>query len=134
GSSVQTGGAQSGGGTVSSGGTSSIGGGSGGGLTSGGSASGGGGNDTSTGGAQGCADASSAYQGTPAVIPGTIEAENFGVDGYQDDTPGNEGGEYRMDVDVDIKAFPDGHAVGWMTPGEWLEYTVNVQEAGRYTV
>jgi endo-1,4-beta-xylanase len=134
GSSVQTGGAQSGGGTVSSGGTSSIGGGSGGGLTSGGSASGGGGNDTSTGGAQGCADASSAYQGTPAVIPGTIEAENFDVDGYQDDTPGNEGGEYRMDVDVDIKAFPDGHAVGWMTPGEWLEYTVNVQEAGRYTV
>src|SRR5690606_29382204 len=42
--------------------------------------------------------------------------------------------DLRMDVDVDIKAIPGGHAVGWMTPGEWLEYTVNVQEAGRYTV
>ena len=133
-SSVHTGGATSSGGALSSGGTFSSGGSNGGGLTTGGSASGGGGNDTSTGGAQGCADASSAYQGTPGAIPGTIEAENFDVNGYQDGTPGNEGGEYRTDVDVDIKAISGGHAVGWMTPGEWLEYTVNVQETGTYTV
>jgi MYXO-CTERM domain-containing protein len=81
----------------------------------------------------GCvADAERAYQGTPGAVPGTIEAENFDTKGYYDETPGNEGGAYRTDLNVDIKEVNGGYAVGWMTTGEWLEYTVNVASEGDY--
>ncbi len=98
----------------------------------------GGGQNAGSGGggdSPGCSsDASSAYSGTPAVIPGRLEAEDFDIDGYSDSTPGNEGGSYRTDVDVDIKELDDGYAVGWMTSGEWLEYVVNVERSGDYVV
>ena len=80
----------------------------------------------------------SPYGGSPAAIPGTIEAENFdnggeGV-GYHDTTPGNTGGQYRS-TDVDIEsASTGGYDVGWTAPNEWLNYTVNVPSAGTYTV
>jgi len=77
-------------------------------------------------------DASHAYQGVAAAVPGTLQAEDFDVSGYQDSSSGNEGGAYRTDTDVDIKSFGAGYAVGWMTAGEWLEYTVNVSTAGTY--
>jgi endo-1,4-beta-xylanase len=67
-------------------------------------------------------------------VPGTIEAEDFDLGGYSDTTAGNEGTAYRTDVDVDIKAVGDGFALGWMTAGEWLEYTINVAVEGDYTV
>jgi hypothetical protein len=79
-------------------------------------------------------DAADAYLGTPGVIPGTIEAEDFDSGGYSDSTAGNEGGAYRTDVDVDIKESGDGFAVGWMTSDEWLEYTVNVSVEGDYSI
>ena len=79
-------------------------------------------------------DATKAYQGTPGTIPGTIEAENFDPAGYSDATTGNEGAAYRTDVDADIKALGAGYAVGWMTSGEWLEYTVNVAVEGDYRI
>jgi len=79
-------------------------------------------------------DASRAYQAAPRSIPGTIEAEDFDPAGTSDSTPGNEGGAYRTDVDVDIKTQGAGFAVGWMTAGEWLEYTVDVQAEGDYDV
>src|SRR5262249_48013083 len=39
--------------------------------------------------------------------------------------------------DVDIQSTFDpggGYNVGWMAPGEWLNYTVNVGAAGTYTL
>lgn len=68
------------------------------------------------------------------TIPGTIEAEDFDVEGYSDETAGNEGGEYRTDVDMDLKVLGAGHAIGWFTAGEWVEFTVNVETEGEYSV
>lgn len=82
------------------------------------------------------------YGENPAVIPGTIEFENYDVGGngvaYFDDTPGSETGvNWRTDEDVDIEECLDeggGYNIGWATTGEWWEYTVNVTQAGSYTV
>src|SRR3954447_25556980 len=69
----------------------------------------------------------------PIPVPGRIEAENYDTSGpsvsYFDLTPGNSGGVYRTD-DVDIEATQDsggGYDVGWISSGEWLNYTLNVQ-------
>jgi endonuclease/exonuclease/phosphatase family metal-dependent hydrolase len=78
------------------------------------------------------------FPGSPVAIPGRIEAENFDNGGpgvaYADTTPGNDGGAYRS-TDVDIQPSSEGgHNVGWMWPGEWLDYTVHVAQAGSYSV
>lgn len=126
-------------GSTGTGGTGSGGAGSGGtaGMCSNGSCMGG----TDGGGTAGIllnatcpGDAANAYQGDPGQVPGTIEAENFDPSGYSDSSTGNEGGAYRTDVDVDIKTLGAGYAIGWMTVGEWLEYTVDVPTAGTYTL
>ena len=80
--------------------------------------------------------AQSPYGGTPAVIPGTVEAENYDLGGegvaYHDTDAGNNGGAYRKD-DVDIGAASEGgYTLGWMNKNEWLEYTVNIKSAGAY--
>jgi glucosylceramidase len=74
------------------------------------------------------------------VIPGRIEAEDFNDGGegrgYHDSTAGNTGGQYR-NTDVDIEATSDvggGYNVGWMKAGEWLEYSIDVANAGTFTV
>lgn len=67
-------------------------------------------------------------------IPGRIEAEDFDPNGYMDSSEENEGGAYRTDTGVDIKTISGGHAVGWMTSEEYLEYTVYVPTAGEYDV
>jgi hypothetical protein len=77
--------------------------------------------------------------GTGAAIPGHIEAENYNNGGegvaYHDTTPANEGGEYRHDaVDIEKATGEGSYVVGWVRPGEWLKYTVNVAEAGVYDV
>jgi hypothetical protein len=82
--------------------------------------------------------AATPFWGTPAAIPGTIQAEDFDNGGegvaYHDTTPGNAGGAYRA-TDVDIQAAsPSGYDVGWVVPTEWLSYSVNVASAGQYTV
>jgi phosphatidylserine/phosphatidylglycerophosphate/cardiolipin synthase-like enzyme/predicted Rdx family selenoprotein len=78
--------------------------------------------------------------GNPASLPGTLEAENFDNGGsgvaYRDNTAGNSGGQYRS-TDVDVEGTSDtggGYDVGWITAGEWLNYTVNVTTAGTYTI
>ncbi len=78
------------------------------------------------------------YSGSPAPIPGVIQAEDFDVGGegvsYHDGDRGNEGGAYRQ-TDVDIENSNDaggGANVGWIGAGEWLAYTVNVARAGTY--
>jgi endo-1,4-beta-xylanase len=39
-----------------------------------------------------------------------------------------------MDTPVDVKAITGGNAVGWVIAGEYLEYSVYVQNAGTYDV
>jgi len=81
---------------------------------------------------------STPYGGTATVLPGTIQAENFDDGGagraYADASAGNAGGRYRA-TDVDIESTNDGgsgYDVGWVSAGEWLNYTVDVISAGNY--
>ncbi len=78
------------------------------------------------------------YGGTPATIPGTIQAEDYDEScagyGWYDTGNGNNGGEYRSDW-VDIEATTDvggGYNIGWTADDEWLEYTVDVTTTGNY--
>jgi hypothetical protein len=78
--------------------------------------------------------------GGPLAIPGTIQAEDFDDGGegaaYHDTGAGNDGNAYRT-TDVDIETTTDtdaGWNVGWVNPGEWLEYTVNVAASGTYVL
>ena len=78
------------------------------------------------------------YKGTPATLPGTLQAENFddGAEGisYHDSDTKNEGTSYRTGTGgVDIVSGNGGYAIGYTNSGEWLEYTVNVTKAGYYT-
>lgn len=80
-----------------------------------------------------------AWGGVPSAIPGHIEAEDFDQ-GYQDqaynDADGsNNGGAYRVDESVDIQVSTEGgYNIGWIEPGEWIEYTVDVAQAGVYSI
>ena len=73
------------------------------------------------------------------ALPGTLEAENFdaGGDGvtFHDSDTRNEGGtSYRSNGGgVDIVQCTGGYAIGYTADGEWLEYTVDVKEAGLYS-
>ena len=76
------------------------------------------------------------------TIPGIVEAENYdaGEPGvaYSDLDPENQGSsEHRDSTQVDIEKRDDasgGFGVGWTRKGEWLIYTVNVQQAGNYKI
>ena len=105
-------------------------------VTSDGAGPGGDGGGDGSGGGGGSAP----FGGTSAALPGVVQAENFddGANGvaYSDTTPGNSGGQYRS-TDVDIEATADtggGYNLGWVKPGERLNYTVNVAAAGTYTI
>src|SRR4051812_49661338 len=83
------------------------------------------------------AASSSPYAGSPAAIPGTIQAANYDLGGegaaYHDTSAGNSGGAYRS-TDVDLEASSEGgFDVGWTASGEWLNYTVNAATAGSYS-
>ncbi len=69
-----------------------------------------------------------AYEGTPFVLPGNLEAERFDLGGegsaYHDTTAGNSGGVFRTSEDVDIYSVSPGYAVE-AADGEWLNFTVN---------
>jgi Carbohydrate binding module (family 6) len=76
--------------------------------------------------------------GRAPSVPGTIEAEHFDEGGegiaYHDTTPGNSGGAYwPSDVDLE-RASSGGYDVGWIAPGEWLSYSIDVATAGTYTL
>lgn len=82
---------------------------------------------------------STPFNGSPAVLPGIIQLENFDEGGagvaYADNTPGNTGGAYRPGEDVDIAGADDvdgGQTLGWVGNGEWLKYTVHVGTPGTY--
>ncbi|MCA0931863.1 carbohydrate-binding protein [Lutimonas saemankumensis] len=80
------------------------------------------------------------YLGTPNTVPGTIEAGHYDTfEGgigqnitYFDSSADNQGGfrpvEY-VDASTDVN---EGATLGWITAGEWLEYTIDVQTTGCY--
>ena len=85
---------------------------------------------------------------TPWAVPGKIEAEDFDITGvginddgtsnvsYSDKDSENHGkSNYRADApEVDIYEKPFGTVIGYNDVGEWYEYTINVKEAGDYTL
>lgn len=71
-------------------------------------------------------------------IPGTLQAENFDVGGegysYHDTSTANEGdANFRTNDGVDVVKGNNGKAIGYTEADEWMEYTVNVKETGKYT-
>ncbi|MFZ4522574.1 MAG: glycosyl hydrolase [Bacteroidales bacterium] len=81
------------------------------------------------------------YEGIPWVIPGSAEAGKYDVfEGgkgqniaYMDVTTGNSG-DFRTNESVDVSNdAAEGVFVGSIGSEEWLEYTVNVSQAGMYT-
>ncbi len=82
------------------------------------------------------------FGGKAAEIPGKIEAENFDVPGTgkgnksYNESDSDDHGEtnYREGTGVDIYKKATGYVVGYNEEGEWLEYSVNVKEAGDYTM
>lgn len=78
---------------------------------------------------------STPYAGKPQPIPGRVEVERFDEGGmgvaYADSTPANVApGAFRRDEGVDTP----GQSIGWTCHGEWLKYTVNIAQAGAYTL
>lgn len=76
--------------------------------------------------------------GKPFNIPGTLQAEYFDKGGegaaYHDNDPDNQGdANYRSADGVDIVNGNNGKAIGYTNTGEWVEYTINVKEAGTYS-
>ena len=77
---------------------------------------------------------STPFKTVPIALPGILEAENFdkGANGvaYSDTDDKNDGGKYRTDVGVDIGSIATNeYFVGWTSAGEWLDYTVKVEES-----
>jgi beta-glucanase (GH16 family)/uncharacterized protein involved in high-affinity Fe2+ transport len=80
------------------------------------------------------------YGGTPAAIPGTVQAENYDTGGqgvaYNVTSVNGTANSYRSDG-VDLEVTTDtggGYDLGWTATGQWFNYTVNVATAGTYTV
>lgn len=67
----------------------------------------------------------------------TMEAEDYDNGGanvsFSDVTPTNEGGKYRTDA-VDIESGATGYDVGWISAGEWLQYTLPSEIGGTYDI
>lgn len=79
------------------------------------------------------------FLGSPVVVPGIVEAENYDVGGegiaYHDAEPQNIGLAYRPDEGVDLEgAARNGFDVYWITAGEWIEYTIEASATGAYTI
>lgn len=76
-----------------------------------------------------------------ADAPTRIQAEDFDHGGektaYHDTGSSNEGGQYRKNEGVDVESCDDTGsraAVSHVESGEWLQYTVNVEQSGTYIV
>jgi Malectin domain/Carbohydrate binding module (family 6) len=82
----------------------------------------------------------SSYGGSPAVIPGTVQAENYDTGGqgvaYNVTKVNGTDNGYRSDgVDLEVTTDTGGGVnLGWTAAGQWFRYTVNVATAGTYTV
>jgi hypothetical protein len=85
-------------------------------------------------------DPEAPYGGTPAAVPGTVQAENYDTGGqgvaYNVSSVNGSANSYRSDG-VDLESTSDtggGDDLGWTGTGQWFNYTVNVATAGTYTV
>ncbi|HTJ51095.1 MAG TPA: carbohydrate-binding protein, partial [Cyclobacteriaceae bacterium] len=81
----------------------------------------------------------SSFKGSPVSLPGILEAEDFDLGGegiaYHDLEAANLGGQYRNTEGVDIETCSaGGFDVTNTITGEWLEYSVNVEMSGTYTI
>jgi N-acetylneuraminic acid mutarotase len=82
------------------------------------------------------------WTGQPVSVPGRVQLENFDDDDglrttSYDTTANNRGNVYRNDSDVDLYRAsdpqdPTGYMLGSIRAGEWLDYTVTVQQSGTY--
>jgi hypothetical protein len=80
------------------------------------------------------------FGGTPAAVPGVVQAENYDTGGqgvgYSVNSVNGSANGYRTDG-VDLESTSDtggGYNVGWTSGGQWFRYTVNVASAGSYTL
>jgi hypothetical protein len=80
------------------------------------------------------------YGGTPAAVPGTVQAANYDTGGqgvgYSVGAVNGTADSYRSDG-VDLEACSDtgcGYDLGWTASGQWFNYTVDVATAGAYAV
>jgi beta-glucosidase len=86
------------------------------------------------------------FGGTPAAVPGTVQAANYDTGGqgvaYNTVAGNGSANSYRSDG-VDLETTADtldttvaggAYDMGWTNPGQWFKYTVNVATAGSYTV
>lgn len=82
------------------------------------------------------------FLGDPSEIPGSFEAGYYDkFEGglgqgicYSDVSPNNEG-DFRVNEYVDASSDnSEGKVVGWIASGEWLEYTIDVQQPGNYSL
>ncbi|MFD7155497.1 carbohydrate-binding protein [Kribbella sp. NPDC059898] len=80
------------------------------------------------------------YGGSAAAVPGTVQAENYNTGGqgvaYNVNSVNGTANGYRADG-VDLEATGDtggGYNLGWTSTGQWFRYTVDVAEAGVYSV
>ena len=80
------------------------------------------------------------FGGTPAAVPGTVQAENYDTGGegvaYHVNSINGTANGYRTDgVDLENTADTGGGLdIGWTSGGQWFRYTVNVATAGAYNV
>lgn len=86
------------------------------------------------------------FKGEAIAIPGKVEAEDFDIPGvgknedgtsnlsYGDDSENHGDSDYREGTTVDLYKKATGVIVGYNNEGDWLEWTVNVAEAGDYTM
>lgn len=82
------------------------------------------------------------YNNTPFIISGVIGQASAPIyAAYYDlggegvayhDNGGRDGGDFRRPDEVDIGGNAPEWVVGWTGDGEWLTYSVNVEEAGEY--
>ncbi|MBC6700141.1 carbohydrate-binding protein [Hymenobacter puniceus] len=84
------------------------------------------------------------FNGTPAQIPGVVRAVEYDFGGqdvaFNDSDPTNRGLQFDANVPrpneaVDTQNGDGGYGnIGFSANGEWLKYTVNIQNSGFYKV
>jgi beta-glucosidase len=101
---------------------------------------------TSGGGGSGPPSGDQPFGGTAAAVPGTVYTANYDTGGqgvaYNVTSTNGSANSYRSDG-IDLETTTDtspttaaggGYDIGWTTPGQWFNYTVEVATAGIYTV
>jgi hypothetical protein len=74
----------------------------------------------------------------PHALPGTINSVDYDYGGegkaYHDSDPNNQGGGPRTDERVDTQTGTSFSNIGYITAGEWLEYSISVKDSGYYKI